>query len=468
MGRRLAIALPLTASLLLASCGGAPPPDPWSDLAPFLPSPTEFGPHIGRVVEDALEAAQAAPNNPSTVARLGMVLHAYDKVEAAARCYERALDLKQDQVAWLYYLGLIRAGLGQHDEALDALNQAVRLDPSSAPARLKLADVLLDTGEVEQSRTLYAELTRENQNFAQAAYGLGRSLAELGQPAAAVKQLTRTIELAPEYGSAHYALGLAYRDLGDEAAARRHVAESERTAGRQPPIDDPLMRDVNALQTDPRSRELQAYHLQVEGKLSESIERYTQALASDPDLMKAHLNLISLYTRTGNLEQAERHYRRLMSLNPNVANAHYNYAALKNQMGEGTESEAALLRALEISPAHYDARFSLAALYEAQERSGDAIREYELALTHQPTGVGAHIRLGRLLLRQGEVTRGLASIEAGLTPESPETPGFMYELAVVHTQLGHGEEAARWFGRAHQLAVSYDLQDLVAAIERER
>jgi len=136
MGRRLAIALPLTASLLLASCGGAPPPDPWSDLAPFLPSPTEFGPHIGRVVEDALEAAQAAPNNPSTVARLGMVLHAYDKVEAAARCYERALDLKQDQVAWLYYLGLIRAGLGQHDEALDALNQAVRLDPSSAPARL--------------------------------------------------------------------------------------------------------------------------------------------------------------------------------------------------------------------------------------------------------------------------------------------------------------------------------------------
>ena len=468
MDRRLTIALPLTATLLLASCGGDPPPDPGSDLASLLPSPTEFGPHIGAVVEEALEAAQGAPNSPSTVARLGMVLHAYDKVEAAARCYERALDLQPGRFAWLYYLGLIRAGLGQHDEALDALRQAIRIDRSYPAARLKLADVLLATGKVEQSRALYAELTRENPTFVHATYGLGRSLSELGQPAAAVEHFARTIELAPEYGSAHYALGLAYRDLGDEAAARRHVAESERTAGRQPPVDDPLMREVNALQTDPRSRELRGYRLQLEGKLPESIERYEQALASDPDLIKAHLNLISLYTQTGNLEQAERHYRRVMSLNPNVADAHYNYAALTFHMGEGAKSEAALLRALEINPAHYDARFSLGIVYEGHGRSGDAIREYELALTHQPTGVGARIRLGRLLLQLGEVTRGLASIEAGLTPESSETPGFMYELAVVHTQLGQSEQAARWFERAHQLAVAYDLQDLVAAIERER
>ena len=474
MDRRLIIASHLTATLLLGSCAGEPPPaeEPpllqlWSDLASLVASPAAFGPHIRAVVEDALETAQAAPTNPSAVARLGMVLHAYDQFEGAERCYERALELQPGQSAWLYYLGSVRARLGRHNEALDAFRQAVRSDPSYAPARLQLADVLLATGAVEDSRALYDALTREHPSLVQAVYGLGRALSELHQNAAAVEQLARAIELAPEYGSAHYALGLAYRDLGDETAARRHVAESERTAGRQPPVDDPLMRNVHALRTDPRSREMRAFRLQLEGRVLESIEQYEQALANDSDLVQAHLNLIGLYTQTGQGDQAERHYRRVMSLNPNIADAHYSYAALQFQRGQQAESEADLLQALEINPAHYEARFSLGVLYEAQGRSGAAIRQHELALTHKPNGVGAHVRLGRLLLQQGEVTRGLASIEAGLAPESPETPVFMYELAGVHARLGQDEQAEHWFRRAHQLALQYDLQDLVAAIERE-
>ena len=164
------------------------PPELWSDLELIVASPTEFGPHIRAVVEDALAAAQAAPTSPSTVARLGMVFHAYDKFEGAARCYEHALDLQPGQFAWLYYLGLVRAELGRHDEALDALREAVRIDPSYPLARLKLADMLLATGEVEQSRVLYDALTRENPNLVQAVYGLGRSLSELRQNAAAVEQ----------------------------------------------------------------------------------------------------------------------------------------------------------------------------------------------------------------------------------------------------------------------------------------
>ena len=66
MDRRLIIASHLTATLLLGSCAGEPPPaeEPpllqlWSDLASIVASPAAFGPHIRAVVEDALEAAQA-------------------------------------------------------------------------------------------------------------------------------------------------------------------------------------------------------------------------------------------------------------------------------------------------------------------------------------------------------------------------------------------------------------------------
>ena len=57
-------------------------------------------------------------------------------------------------------------------------------------------------------------------------------------------------------------------------------------------------------------------------------------------------------------------------------------------------------------------------------------------------------------------------MEAGLTPESAETPAFMYELAVVHARLGRSEEAGRWRERALALARKYGRQDLVATIER--
>ena len=474
MDRRLTVTLPLAASLLLGTCTGgfppageAPPLDPWSDLAALVASPTEFGPHVRGVVERAFATARAAPTDPSNLARFGMVLHAYDKFEGAAMCYERALDLQPGQSAWLYYLGSARAELGRNDEALDALGQAVRIDATYAPARLRLADVLLATGEVEQSRALYAALTREDPDLVHAVYGLGRSLSELRQHAAAVEQLARAIELVPEFGSAHYALGLAYRDLGDEAAALRHVAESERTAGRQPPVDDPLMRDVHALRSDPRSRALRGSRLQIEGRLLESIEQYEQALASDHDLVQAHVNLISLHTRTGRPEQAEQHYRQVLRLNPNIADAHYNFAVLKFQQGQHAQSEAALSRALEINPAHYPARVSLGTLYETQRRSDDAIRQYELALIHHPDRAGARFVLGRQLVQQGNVERGLASIEASLTPQSPETPSFMYELAGFHARLGNGAQAQEWLARAHQLALDYDLHDLAAAIERE-
>ena len=201
MDRRLIIASYLTATLLLGSCAREAPPaeEPpllqfWSDLASIVASPTAFGPHIRAVVEDALEAAQNAPTSSSTVARLGMLLHAYDKFEGAARCYERALELQPGQSAWLYYLGSVRARLGRHNEALDAFRQAARIDPSYAPARLQLADVLLTTGAVEDSRALYDALTREHPRLVQAVYGLGRALSELHQNTAAVEQLAKAID----------------------------------------------------------------------------------------------------------------------------------------------------------------------------------------------------------------------------------------------------------------------------------
>ena len=456
MDWRLTIALPLTATLLLGSCAEEPPPlEPWSDIALLVASPAEFGPHVRGIVEGALDAAQAAPTRPSTIARLGMVLHAYDKFEGAARCYERALELQPGQFAWLYYLGSVRAELGRHNEALDALRQAVRIDPSYAPARLRLADVLLAAGKVESSRALYAALTRENPTFVHAVYGLGRSLSEIDQHAAAVEQLARAIELAPEYGSAHYALGLAYRDLGDETAALRHVAESERIAGRQPPVDDSLMRAVHALRTDPRSRQNRGYGLQAEGRLLEAIEQFR--LAADQGRAAAQNNLGFMYDKGRGVPEddveAVRWYR--LAADQGQANAQYNLGFMY-ATGRGVpqdDAEAVRWYRLAADQGNAGAQYNLGVMYAngqgVPEDDAEAVRWYRLAADQG--NAGAQLNLGVLYANgDGGVQDDAEAVRWYRLAADQGLAAAQYNLGTRYRLTGRGvarddAEAARWY-----------------------
>ena len=372
-------------------------------------------------VAAAYRRATAEPASGEASGSVAMLLHSYDQFELAEAWYRRAAGLDADAFEWSYLLGVVQAERGLAQDAARSLRDAVEKRPRGVPARLKLADVLLASGDLDASAALYDEMVKERPEAPQAYYGRGRVDAVRGRPAAAVERFRSAIELFAGFGAAYYALGLAYRDLGrpDDARAALQLYEAHRMEA--PPLDDPVLARVRQLKTGPLARLAEGVRLAKEGDVEGALREHEAALAADPSLAQAHANLISLYGRLGRGAEAEEHYRAAVALSPGLAEAHYDYGVLLVQQRRTREAAEAFERALAINPNYATAHNNLGNMLEADGRGAEAESHYRAAIANDPTYRLARFNLGRLLVAQRRHAEAIAELEKTLVPEDGET-----------------------------------------------
>ena len=110
----------------------------------------------------------------------------------------------------------------------------------------------------------------------------------------------------------------------------------------------------------------------------EACHAYEQALALDPGLADAHVNLGRLLHAGGDAARAERHYRAAIHHAPSDAIAHFNLAGLLEETGRATDAVAAYHQALAAEPDFADAHYNLGLLL-------DALGRRPAAMTHLRT-----------------------------------------------------------------------------------
>jgi Flp pilus assembly protein TadD len=66
------------------------------------------------------------------------------------------------------------------------------------------------------------------------------------------------------------------------------------------------------------------------------------AIAADPGLKEAHLNLGNTLFRQGRLEEAVAEYREALRIDPDYAGAHYNLGQALSRLGRESEAAAEL------------------------------------------------------------------------------------------------------------------------------
>ena len=107
----------------------------------------------------------------------------------------------------------------------------------------------------------------------------------------------------------------------------------------------------------------------------EARQAYLQALASEPDLADAHLNLGRLEHEAGELGKAEMHYQRAVQCAPDDATAHFNLAVLLEDRNRPDEAIQAYAQAIARDPdGAADAHYNLGLLLEARGRRDEAMR----------------------------------------------------------------------------------------------
>lgn len=446
---------------VLASC----------DTGPALPKlPQVSVKDAPQQVQDQIRAAHdrvgKAPRDPEANGHLGMALHAYQEYGPAAVLYERARLLEPTAFRWPYYHAFTLDQLGRRPEAIAALRRALELTPGEPWAQMKLAELLLGTDGVAESRALYEQLVSQHPDLAGGHYGFGRLDEREGNLESAVQRLEKAIEVGGSFETGHYALALIYRRLGNAAQAERHLAlyqqhrETRLTTG-------PHMAEVQALVQSDRSHVARGLRLLRAGQYAEAVAEYEKAVQLNPQAVTAHANLINLYGKLGQIEKAEEHYREATARDPDHAPAHFNLGVIRLGAQRHEEAAEAFRRAVDTDPYYADAYLNLGIVLEQQGWTEQALAQYQRAVTHSPNYREAHYRLGLLLTARGQGEPAIEHLTKSLeAEEASTTPWRLRSLAIAYGKAGKYDLARSTLQRARKAAERAQNGELLGLIDQ--
>jgi tetratricopeptide (TPR) repeat protein len=450
-----------------AAAGGAQP-----TVAPSLPVLPQlnlegFLPVVRQQIQRAYDGALAHPEDATVSGTLGMVFDAYEQYDAATIGYERARRLDPNDFRWVYLLGWVQAAQGRHEEAARTLADALRLRPDDLPATLKRAGSLLAIGELEEAAAIYQRVIQVAPTRADAFYGLGRVAAARGDWTSAVTAYQQACDRFAPYGPAHYALSNALRKLGRDADAQRQLRLYEQDGMAVPPQDDPLRRDVEALNLGSVAHIRRGAELEQAGRLEDAIEEQLAAVRVDPQAVQAHVNLISLYGRLARYEDASAHYRAALALDPSQADIHYNYGVLLLHQQNETTAADAFLEALRLNPHHAGAHSNLGAIYVNRGLTAEAAQQFNAVLAERPTDRLAHFNLGRLAAHDEHYEEAIQHLTQTLEPDDASTPRYLYALGATYARAGRTTDALTYLRKAREQAAARGQAALVVSVEQD-
>jgi cellulose synthase operon protein C len=175
---------------------------------------------------EALQLYQALIENerssPKLWNELGVARHQSGALQEAEQAYRRALEIDA-----AYALAWNNLAIARHHrnlpDAEEALRTALREGRALTDLWRNLALMLQQSGRPEESLDAYEEALEADPSSAHACTGMGILLLELGRAHDARGMLFRAVELDPQLAEARYHLGFAYSALGDYQSALRET-----------------------------------------------------------------------------------------------------------------------------------------------------------------------------------------------------------------------------------------------------
>ena len=355
-------------------------------------------------------------------------------------------------------LGMVYSAQGRDADAIEHLQDAVRLKPNSAPARTNLATNLvrarkLAPAEVEFKKALTLDPASYDTN-----HNLGEFYVADGKLSQAIPYLDKAHRIKPTAYDNSYDLALAYVETGKHAQAgsivrgliaQKNTAELHNLLGE---IEEKSGNFVaaeheyeSAAHMDPSESNLfdWASELLLHRTLDPAVEVFTEATGRYPKSPRLAIGLgMSFYSR-GNYDDAVRallkaadldpsdprcyyflskaydsspgqadeviqRFHRFAELQPQNARALYYYAMslwkgrrAQDANVDFAQIESLLKKAVDLDPKFPDANLQLGNLYSDQKKYSDAAPQYEQALALNSDLADAHYRLGQAYVHLG-------------------------------------------------------------------
>lgn len=371
--------------LALALAGGAA----WT-FWPRAPDPvpptidlSRADPEVTGVINTAVDDVRAKPREAAAWGKLGMLLLAHDFETDAMGVFRTAADLDPNDYRWPYLDGLVRV-LFEPDRGLERLRRAAELAPPDRPdPRLKLAELLLERGDLDGAGELAAQALKGAPGTPRAELILARVAAGRGDWAL-VLTLTRDCANAP---GARRAAALL---RGEAFAARgeRDLAEAEFRRADDAPEDggwpDPVVAEVERMKVGTAARLVTADRLLEEGRPGEAVALLDDVVRRAPDDAKARLLLGQALVRAGNAPAARGVLENYVTRFPESVEGWFNLGVARFVTGDVSKAADAFRKAIELKPDHALSHFNLGHCYKKLGDKPAAKAAFEQALRCRP------------------------------------------------------------------------------------
>ncbi|MEC5385905.1 tetratricopeptide repeat protein [Uliginosibacterium sp. H3] len=207
---------------------------------------------------------------------------------------------------------------------------------------------------------------------------------QAGQYGKAEQFYQSVLQFAPEYFDALHLMGVLEDERGNGVLAVQYIRKALAINPRVPHAHVNLGSALRRL-----------------GRLDEALDSYDAAIAVQPDLALAHFNRGNVLRDMTRLEEAFDSFCEAARLDPDDADARNNCGSMLWKARKYEEALPYFDGALAINPFHFDALINKGSTLEKLERDDEALELYERVLSRQPDHVVAIVNRGSALEGKG-------------------------------------------------------------------
>src|SRR5262245_1404716 len=429
----------LVSSALLLGLGAGAGWYAWRRLT--APEPPEVplasdDPVLAEAVEAARTEVKKQPYSAATWGQLGKLLRGCGYKEQAEICFTHAERLAPDEPRWPYLRGELLLP-GRPDAALPHLLRAAELagrgEPDNVAPWLRLAEVLLEKGEIEEAELNFRRALDIDSRDPSVHLGLGLVADARKQFAESRRHLLRARH-SPFTQQRPCALrAVVCRRLGDEVSAGTF---SEQAAALPPDRRwiDPYVAECLQLAVGKSNVFLRVEQLEAQGKRRDAIDLLSQIVERAPDV-RAYVGLGRNLMQLGDFQGAERALESALQLVPNSVTAHYSLAKLASERAlqyrrQGGDPDAVrkqfrsaadhARRAIAGKPDHGPAHVLLGLAQKELGQKKEAQETLQRAIQCSPDLAEAHLYLGQMLAEAGQKDEARRRLEQAVRLSRPE------------------------------------------------
>ncbi len=391
-------------------------------------------------LKDLKAALKLAPDHVAALAGRGMIYLQLDAWEQALADFEAAIEHDRRNPSLQVQRGRTLIGRGDYPRAVEALTQALRLDPHHDAAYAWRALARRRGSPVPSDETIQAMLADFDAALdiqpEHAGYRLYRAEVRLGAGdiRGAAADCDFILAREPQSGEAHALRGIARQRLGDSPGAIEDC-------------DSAIERGADSADV----HLARAFAHENLGEMEAALGDCEAALEVNPQEAVAVNLRGAIRLKLGELDEADEDFEAASALEPEWALPFANRGNVCRARGDNQGAIRAYTRAIELDSQMVFAYLNRALAWADEQEDDKALEDFAAALRLAPDIAGAYVERAWLRTRRQEFDEALADLDEAVRLQPDMAPAYLHR-GRLHLQQGNHDEALRDFDRVIELA----------------